>query len=65
TIVAVLHDINFASCYSDRIVAMRDGKVVAMGPPEEIVTPQVMRAVYGIDVEVVTVKGYRTVFFYR
>ncbi|AWN53281.1 ATP-binding cassette domain-containing protein [Methylobacterium sp. 17Sr1-1] len=65
TIVAVLHDINFASCYSDIIVAMRDGRVVAMGPPEEIVTPGVLRAVYGIDVEVVTVKGYRTVFFYR
>ncbi|RVU15668.1 ABC transporter ATP-binding protein [Methylobacterium oryzihabitans] len=65
TIVAVLHDVNFASCYSDLIVAMRDGKVVAVGPPDEIVTPAVLREVYGIDVEVVTVRGYRTVFFYR
>ncbi|MEH3147680.1 MAG: ATP-binding cassette domain-containing protein [Methylobacterium frigidaeris] len=65
TIVAVLHDINFASCYSDQIVAMRDGRVVAIGPPEEIVTSEILHEVYGIDVEVVTVKGYRTVFFYR
>jgi iron complex transport system ATP-binding protein len=47
------------------IVAVRDGRVGAMGPPEEIVTPGLLRAVYGIDAEVVTVKGCRTMFFYR
>jgi iron complex transport system ATP-binding protein len=37
TVVIVLHDINFASVYSDRIVAMKDGKVVKDGPTEEII----------------------------
>lgn len=65
TVVAVLHDINFASCYADHIVAMRDGRVIAEGPPEAIVTPSVLEAVYGIAVEVITVRGYRSVHYYR
>jgi len=65
TVVAVLHDINFASCYADHIVAMRDGRVIAEGPPEAIITPEVLEAVYDIAVEVVTVRGYRSVHYYR
>lgn len=65
TVVVVLHDINFASCYADHIVAMRDGRVVAAGPPDDIVTTAMLRAIYDIDVEVVTVRGYRTVHYYR
>jgi iron complex transport system ATP-binding protein len=65
TVVVVLHDINFASCYADHIVAMRDGRVIAEGPPEAIVTPSVLEAVYGIAVEVITVRGYRSVHYYR
>jgi iron complex transport system ATP-binding protein len=65
TVVVVLHDINFASCYADHIVAMRDGRVVAAGSPEDIVTPEMLRSIYDIDVEVVTVRGYRTVHYYR
>ncbi|MFL5194708.1 MAG: ABC transporter ATP-binding protein, partial [Microvirga sp.] len=45
TIVLVLHDINFASCYSDYLVAMRDGAVVHHGTPAEIMTGPVIRAV--------------------
>ena len=37
TVVIVLHDINFASVYSDRIVAMKNGKVIRDGPTEEII----------------------------
>jgi iron complex transport system ATP-binding protein len=65
TVVAVLHDINFASCYADHIVAMRDGRILAEGPPAAIVTPTVLEAVYGISVDVVTIRGYRTVHYYR
>jgi iron complex transport system ATP-binding protein len=65
TVVVVLHDINFASCYADHIVAMRDGRVAAVGLPDEIVTTEMLRAIYDIDVEVVTVRGYRTVHYYR
>ncbi len=37
TVVIVLHDINFASVYSDRIVALKDGKVIHEGKTEEII----------------------------
>lgn len=52
TVALVLHDINFASAHADHIIAMRDGLVVAQGTPEEIITPEVLRTVYDVDVEV-------------
>lgn len=64
TIVLVLHDINFASCYSDYIVAMRDGAVVRHGTPETIMTSDVIRDVYGMDVEIQEVQGRRVSFYY-
>ena len=52
TVVLVVHDVNVASCYSDRIVAMRDGQLVASGPTEELMTPELLRKVFDVDVEV-------------
>lgn len=64
TVVAVLHDINFASCYCDHIVAMRDGRVVAQGSPEEIIAPGVLKAIYGINIAVHVIDGRRIAVFY-
>jgi iron-siderophore transport system ATP-binding protein len=64
TIVLVLHDINFASCYSDYLVAMRDGAVLHHGTPAEIMTPDVIRAVYDMDVEIQDVHGHRISHYY-
>jgi iron complex transport system ATP-binding protein len=64
TIVLVLHDINFASCYSDYLVAMRDGAVVHHGTPAEIMTGPVIRAVYDMDVEIQEIRGYRISNYY-
>lgn len=64
TIVLVLHDINFASCYSDYIVAMRDGAIVRHGTPEAIITSHAIREIYGIDVEVQEVQGRRISIYY-
>ena len=52
TIVMVLHDLSMAARYADRLVAMRDGAVVADGSPEEVVTPAVLRAVFDLECEV-------------
>lgn len=57
TIVMVLHDINQSLHYSDEIVAMRDGQVCAHGLPEEIVTPQLIRRVYDVDLAIRPVDG--------
>ena len=59
TVVLVIHDINFASVYSDRIIAMKDGRVVHEGTPEEIITPAVMREVYDMDIAVEVINGHR------
>jgi iron complex transport system ATP-binding protein len=59
TVVLVLHDINFASCWSDRIVAMRDGAVVHQGTPDEIMREDVLRDIYGMDIPVQDVGGHR------
>src|SRR6185437_12576181 len=43
TVVIVLHDINFASVYSDRIVALKNGKLVKNGPTHEIINSDALR----------------------
>lgn len=64
TIVMVLHDINFASVYSDNIIAMRDGKIVAHGNPDEIVTTERMRDIYGLEIPVELIGGNRIGMYY-
>jgi iron complex transport system ATP-binding protein len=59
TIVLVLHDINFASCYSDRIVAMRNGAIRRQGSPKEVMTAESLRDVYEIDVRIEEIDGHR------
>lgn len=46
TIVAVTHDVNRAALESDRIVALRDGSVIACGPPSEIMKAEVLQQIY-------------------
>jgi iron complex transport system ATP-binding protein len=53
TLVAVLHDLNQACRYATHLVAMRDGAVVAAGPPSEIVDAALIREVFGLLGEVV------------
>lgn len=64
TVVTVLHDVNFASCWSDLVVAMRDGRVVASGTPDEVMRPDVLREVYDMDVVVHEVDGRRVALYY-
>lgn len=53
TIVAVLHDLNLAARYSTRIAAMAEGRVVAYGTPEEVITETMIDTVYGVTSSVV------------
>ena len=54
TIVMVLHDLNLATRYAHNLVALREGRVVAEGPPGEVVTEDNVRAIFGLDSRVVT-----------
>ena len=53
TVVVVLHDINFAAQYSDRICALKEGQVVAYGTPAEMMTPEVLSDVFNTPVQVI------------
>lgn len=59
TVVIVIHDINFASCYSDTILAMREGALVHQGTPAEIMTGEVLRDIYDIDIRIEEIDGNR------
>ncbi|MCE0800190.1 MULTISPECIES: iron-enterobactin ABC transporter ATP-binding protein [unclassified Buttiauxella] len=48
TLAAVLHDLNQACRYATHLIALRDGKIVAEGAPTEIVTPELIEAIYGL-----------------
>ncbi|MEU4537171.1 ABC transporter ATP-binding protein [Streptosporangium sp. NPDC023825] len=53
TVVMVLHDLNLAARYAGRLVAMRDGKVVAAGPPAEVLTEALLAEVFELDAKVI------------
>jgi len=63
TVVMTLHDPNHAMMFSDEVVILRklnggrEGNVIASGPSHKAMTPQNIQAAYGVDVEIVDVKG--------
>ncbi|PYI56593.1 ABC transporter ATP-binding protein [Paenibacillus flagellatus] len=65
TIVLVLHDINFASCYSDRIVALKNGKVVKDGPTGDIISTPVLRDIYDMDIPIETIGGNSICLYFK
>lgn len=59
TIVMVLHDINFASCYSDYIVALREGKLVQEGNVEQIISTNALQQIYDMQIPIEQIQGNR------
>ncbi len=53
TLVAVLHDLNHAARYATHLIAMRGGKVIAEGPPQEVVTAELVEKVFGLRCQVI------------
>ncbi len=52
TVMAAVHDLNIAAMYCDRLVAIKDGQVVGVGTPAELLTADFIRALYGVDSEI-------------
>ncbi len=55
TVIIVLHDINFASFYSDYIVALKDGKIIKQGPTDEIIDQVNLKEIYDMDIPIRTI----------
>ncbi|MDD2473279.1 MULTISPECIES: heme ABC transporter ATP-binding protein [unclassified Methanoculleus] len=49
TVISVFHDLNLAACYCDRLIMLKEKKIVAVGEPEDVLTRETLKAVYGID----------------
>ncbi len=64
TIVVVLHDINFASVYSDRIVALKGGKLVKAAPKREVIHTAVLKELYEMDVKIEEIRGQQICIYF-
>lgn len=53
TIVMVLHDLNLAARYSDRLVAMCDGRLVTQGTPADVLTVEMLRDTFNLEAQIV------------
>lgn len=53
TIVLVLHDLNQAARYSHHLVAMKSGKIIAAGAPDEVMTAELVREVFGLECQLI------------
>lgn len=65
TVIIVMHDINFASCYSDQIVALNEGLVVKKGGVEEIINEKILESIYETDFNIKDIDQKRYVFIIK
>lgn len=64
TVLMVLHDLNYACTHSERVVALKEGRVCHDGPTESLMEPQRLRAVYDMDIAVHTVGDKKLGVYY-
>lgn len=57
TIIIVIHDINFASCYSDYIVALKNGQVIKEGETDTIIEQEALRDIYDMEIKIEQIDG--------
>nr|WP_211185978.1 ATP-binding cassette domain-containing protein [Brenneria salicis] len=65
TVVLVIHDINFASAYSDYIIAMRQGQIIYSGKPEEIMMSEILADIFDTEVVIEQVHNQRIAVYYQ
>jgi len=56
-VVCVSHDVNLAGRFADELALMRQGHLVAAGPPKQIVCEDVLRKAYDVEIELIAVEG--------
>jgi len=64
TIVIVIHDINFASCYSDEIVALKDGRIVKQGRACDVIDKCVLKDIYDMDIDIKEIDNQRICVYF-
>ncbi|OCG28730.1 iron ABC transporter ATP-binding protein [Gilliamella sp. HK2] len=64
TIVIVIHDINFASVYSDYILAMKNGKLIYQGDPKQIMSSKILEDIFDTPVNIENIKNQNIAVYY-
>ncbi|ATH60824.1 MULTISPECIES: ABC transporter ATP-binding protein [Staphylococcus] len=64
TIVVVIHDINFASCYSDDIIALKDGEVIKASTKDDVIQCDTLRELYEMEVQIEQIRGQRICIYF-
>ncbi len=64
TVILVLHEINFASVYSDYIAAFKDGGLYKFGEVAEVMTKETLKDLYQVDFEIQMIKGKPVSIYY-
>ncbi len=64
TVVIVIHDINFASCYSDYIVALKDGRVIHSGSTDEVINSAKLKEIYDMDIDIQNINDNRICVYF-
>lgn len=64
TVILVMHDINFASCYSDNIIAFKEGKIIANGKVNEVITEKVLEDLYEMPFDIEMINSQRICVYY-
>ncbi|CAI1516861.1 Hemin import ATP-binding protein HmuV [Serratia quinivorans] len=64
SVVVSLHDLNLAACYCDRLMLLKQGYMHAFGSPEEVLTPEIIDQVYGVEARLATVGDYAAPLIY-
>lgn len=65
TVLVVIHDINFVSYYSDHIIALKEGKIIAQGSTDEIIRPEVLKEIYDIEMTIKEIDGKRFCLYFE
>jgi len=65
TVIIVLHDINFASVYSDRIVALKNGRIIKDGPTNDIINSDSLKEIYDMDIPIKQLNNCRICVYFN
>lgn len=65
TVIAAIHDLNIAALYCDKIVALKNGKIIASGSPKEVLTPSLIDKLYHVKAEIIHRKDGKLAIIYE
>ncbi|MBU5591518.1 ABC transporter ATP-binding protein [Clostridium sp. MSJ-4] len=64
TVILVIHDINFASCYSDYIIALKDGVIASQGNTNQIIDKNILSDIYEMDFKIENIEDQRICIYF-